>query len=83
MNKNYIILCIIYKRVENAKIEALSYGYLMDMLWISCGEGTTREGKCTDNGPLLGYVLVGWNINETKSPINGRWSAALGSRCLD
>ena len=38
-NKKYIIRSIIYKRVENVKMGVLSYGYLMVMLWISCGEG--------------------------------------------
>ena len=36
----------------------LSYGYLMGMLRISFGKVTIRERKCTDNGPLLGYVYV-------------------------
>ena len=53
MNKNYIILRIIYRRVKIAKIGALSYGYLMVMLWISFGEIPKTARKRGKNAPRL------------------------------
>ena len=39
------------KRELCAKNGHLSYGYLMDMLWVSCGNGYYGKGKLKGNAP--------------------------------
>ena len=39
-NEKYIILCIIYSIAIIGKKWVLSYGYFMDMLWLSFGKGS-------------------------------------------
>ena len=39
-NEKYIILRIIYSKALIGKKWVLSYGYFMDMLWLSFGKGS-------------------------------------------
>ena len=71
-NKNYIILCIIYNVLSIRKKRSLSYGYLVVMLWLSCGErccldqvwmrfGWDSDGEGRQRGALK-------NERETNDP---------------
>ena len=61
--------------MQNQKIGALSYGYLMDMLWLSYGEGSLRV-RCESVGSPLGVRFRG---------VGGSWEGcaiARAGRCL-
>jgi len=41
------------KRVFYTENGMLSYGYLMDMLWVSCGNGSRMEAEWKQNGSRM------------------------------